>query len=83
MWLSQRQMAFVDAHRNNLPAAFAGFLTVAEHSRAASYTVAKERLSLVESVLGAAVLLWLTLGGGIDAVGHVRTIAKRASRTHP
>jgi STE24 endopeptidase len=69
-WLSRRQVAFVDAHRNELPAAFSGFVSAAEHSRAASYTVAKERLFLVESALGAIVLLWLTLGGGIDAVGH-------------
>lgn len=69
-WLSQRQVAFVDAHRGAPPPAFAGFVSAAEHSRAASYTVAKERLFLVESALGAAVLLWLTLGGGIDAVGH-------------
>jgi STE24 endopeptidase len=69
-WLSRRQIAFVDAHRNEPPAPFAGFISAAEHARAASYTVAKEHLFVIESALGAFVLLWLTLGGGFDAVGQ-------------
>jgi len=69
-WFSRRQIAFVMAHRTEVPPAFAGVVPLADHERAATYTAAKERLSLIESALGAALLLWLTLGGGIDAVGH-------------
>ena len=69
-WLSRRQIAFVMAHRNEVPSAFAGVVPLADHARAASYTAAKQRLALFDSVLGAALLLWLTLGGGIDTVGH-------------
>jgi len=69
-WLSQRQVSFVRAHREQVPQAFTAAVPVAEHARAADYTVAKQRLHLVEAFLGAAVLLWLTLGGGIDRVGR-------------
>ena len=69
-WLSRRQIAFVMAHRNEVPSAFAGVVPLADHARAASYTAAKQRLALFDSVLGAALLLWLTLGGGIDTVGQ-------------
>ena len=69
-WLSRRQIAFVTACRNEVPPAFAGVVPLADHARAASYTAAKQRLALFDSVLGAALLLWLTLGGGIDAVGQ-------------
>ena len=69
IWMAQRQVSFVMGHRNSVPAAFAGVVPLADHERAASYTRAKERLSQVDSVLAAIFLLWLTLGGGIDAIG--------------
>jgi STE24 endopeptidase len=69
-WFSLRQIAFVMAHRAEVPSAFAGVVPLADHARAATYTAAKERLFLLDSALGVALLLWLTLGGGIDAVGH-------------
>ena len=69
-WCSRRQISHVMAHRHDVPAAFAGVVPLAEHTRAASYTVAKQWLLLVETALAAVFLLWLTLGGGIDAVGR-------------
>jgi STE24 endopeptidase len=69
-WLSRRQIAFVLAHRDSVPAPFEGTVPLEDHARAASYTVAKQRLALLDSLVGAALLLWLTLGGGIDTVGY-------------
>ena len=69
-WLARRQISFVTAHRGQVPAAFAGVVSPTEHQRAADYTVARQHLALVESISGTVVLLWLTLGGGIDQIGH-------------
>jgi STE24 endopeptidase len=70
IWLSRRQIAFVTTHRDVVPSEFAGVISSADHARAASYTAAKQRAAIVEAVLGAAFLLWLTLGGGIDLVAR-------------
>ena len=69
VWVSRRQISFVMAHRTSVPPAFTDAVPLVDHDRAARYTAAKERLSQLDSVLAALLLLWLTLGGGIDAVG--------------
>jgi STE24 endopeptidase len=43
---------------------------LASHQKAADYTVAKARLGMVDLLLGAAVLLALTLGGGIQLLSE-------------
>ena len=65
-WLATRQMRHVAVHRDFVPAAFAQTITLAAHQKAADYTVAKARLGMIDVLLGAAVLLALTLGGGIQ-----------------
>jgi STE24 endopeptidase len=68
LWLAQRQVAHVASARASVPAAFAGVVTPAEHAKAADYTVAKQRLGMLEVGFDAAVLAWLTLGGGIARI---------------
>jgi STE24 endopeptidase len=68
LWLSRRQIAYVVGHREAVPAAFAGRIGTAAHLKAADYTIAKERLGEIETVVDAAVLLALTLGGGLAAL---------------
>lgn len=68
IWLVHRQTRFVSSHRAAVPARFADRVALASHQRAADYTLAKLRLSLVEIVFGAVVLVGLTLMGGIDAL---------------
>ncbi len=68
LWLARRQAAHVAAHRDRVPAEFAGTITLASHQKAADYTVAKTRLGMLESVVGALVLLAFTLGGGLQAL---------------
>jgi STE24 endopeptidase len=70
-WLSRRQTAHVRAHRNAVPAAFKDTVSLEAHQKAADYTIDKIRLGNVERILGVAVLLWLTLGGGISLVQKV------------
>jgi STE24 endopeptidase len=67
-WLATRQMHHVAAHRDRVPGAFAGTVTLEAHRRAADYTLAKGRFGLLASALGSAVLLGWTLLGGLDAL---------------
>ncbi len=73
LWLSYRQTRHVAAHRHEVPPAFADAVSAAEHSKAADYTVARQRFGRLELVYDAIVLLVLTLGGGIAALGRLAT----------
>jgi STE24 endopeptidase len=65
-WLSQRQKSFVSDHRAAVPDAFKNSVALDAHQKAADYTVEKEELAGVDSVIGIIFLLLLTLGGGIS-----------------
>jgi STE24 endopeptidase len=65
-WLATRQVRHVARHRAAVPAAFEQAITLAAHQKAADYTIAKTRFSLIEMAWGAAVLLGWTLLGGLD-----------------
>jgi len=66
LWLGQRQIRHVRAHRDHVPALFAGRITLASHRRAADYTVARVHVDCVQSVVHAIVLIGLTLLGGLQ-----------------
>ena len=70
-WLSTRQMRHVALHRNQVPAAFAGEVSLAAHQRAADYTLAKGRFGVLATAFGSVVLLGWTLLGGLDALNTV------------
>jgi STE24 endopeptidase len=70
-WLARRQIRHVLAHRDTVPAAFADRVGLHSHQRAADYTVARSQLSMVERIVEAAVLLGLTLLGGLQALDLV------------
>ncbi|MBC5766031.1 M48 family metallopeptidase [Ramlibacter albus] len=70
LWLASRQIRYVAAHRDSVPPAFAGRITLAGHQKAADYTVVKSRLGIVETAFAAAVLLGWTLLGGLDALNQ-------------
>lgn len=63
VWLSARQIACVRRHRDAVPADFAASVSLDEHRKAADYTVARERLAVVGTVLDLAVSLAWVLGG--------------------
>jgi STE24 endopeptidase len=67
-WLAWRQMRHVAAHRNRVPAAFAGTVSLQAHQKAADYTLARGRFGLITLAVGTAVLLGWTLLGGLDAL---------------
>ena len=70
-WLATRQMRHVAAHRDQVPAAFAGTVTPQAHRKAAEYTLAKGRLGLLSTAFATALLLGWTLLGGLDALNVV------------
>ena len=78
LWLSRRQMRFVASHRDAVPAGFSTAVSGEEHAKAADYTVARQKLGIVEILYDALVLLWLTLGGGIAWIG---ALAAKANGT--
>ncbi|TEA77386.1 M48 family metallopeptidase [Allopusillimonas ginsengisoli] len=65
-WLSARQIRHVHQHRNAVPPEFADRIRLFSHQRAADYTMDKVKLSMVERVVEAAVLVGFTLLGGLQ-----------------
>lgn len=68
LWLSQRQISTVAAHRGRVPEPFATSVSAEEHAKAADYTVAKARFGRVAEIINAVIILALTVGGGIAAL---------------
>jgi STE24 endopeptidase len=67
-WLASRQIRHVAAHAGAVPAQFAERIGLDAHRKAAAYTIAKQRFGLVETAVGTAVLVVLTLLGGLQAI---------------
>ncbi len=66
LWLGSRQIAYVQANRTQVPNAFSASITIEAHQKAADYSTAKTRLTLVEVVMQALLLAALTIGGGLQ-----------------
>jgi len=66
MWLGARQMRHVVRNRDTVPAEFAGRIGAISHERAADYTVARVRLKMWSLLFDSAVLVGLTLLGGLE-----------------
>ncbi|RKP59271.1 M48 family metallopeptidase [Pararobbsia silviterrae] len=63
LWLASRQIRHVASHRAAVPERFAQTISLESHQRAADYTIARTRLTMVEIVVGAVLLVVLTLFG--------------------
>ena len=66
LWLTRRQMNCVSHHRSAVPKEFIGTVSLEEHQKAADYTLARGQINQIDTLLGAGVLLVITLGGGIN-----------------
>jgi len=71
LWLGSRQIAAVQAHRDEVPEPFRGQITLADQQKAADYTTARVQLGRWATVVEMLVKLLLTLGGGLAAVDSV------------
>ena len=82
LWLAQRHVRHVATHRSAVPEAFRATITLEAHQRAADYTTARVRLTMIEVAIGSLFVLALTLGGvlqvlhaawaalGLDGLAH-------------
>jgi STE24 endopeptidase len=68
LWLALRQIGHVRRNRDAVPASFVASITLPAHQKAADYSIAKTRVGIADILLGAAVLLLLTVGGGLQLV---------------
>lgn len=66
LYLGFRQVRTVRQHREAVPVDFVDTISLTDHQKAADYTVAKWSFARGESLVELALLLALTLGGGID-----------------
>lgn len=70
LWLSSRQIAHVRAHRTAVPQPFSASVSAEQHALAADYTAARQRLSMIETIVEAIVVACLTIGGGIAGISE-------------
>jgi STE24 endopeptidase len=68
LWLDVRHLHHVVANRDQVPAGFVGRIDLADHRKAADYTVAKVRIGLIEIGVDTFVLLALTFGGALALI---------------
>lgn len=68
LWLAIRQIRHVAAHRSAVPAEFAEKISLEEHQKAADYSIAKTRLGINSTIAETALLLGLTLAGGLHVL---------------
>jgi STE24 endopeptidase len=71
LWLGSRHITHVLAHRSAVPSAFAGNISLEAHQKAADYSADKTRLVLIEAVVAALLLAWLTIGGGLQMIDNI------------
>jgi STE24 endopeptidase len=67
-WLLQRQVKSVASHRDEVPANFKEQISLSSHQKAADYTLAKSKISLLDIALSALFVVALTLLGGLQAI---------------
>ena len=71
IWLNARQVRHVAQHRAEVPDAFVSQISLADHQKAADYTLTKAKVAQINILIDAAVLLGWTLMGGLSALNAV------------
>ena len=71
IWLNARQVRHVAQHRAEVPDAFVSQISLADHQKAADYTLTKAKVAQIDILIDAAVLLGWTLMGGLSALNAV------------
>jgi STE24 endopeptidase len=70
LWLNARQVRHVAQNRAVVPVSFANQISLADHQKAADYTLAKAKVSQFDILLDASVLIAWTLMGGLGALNN-------------
>ncbi|MGC2166010.1 MAG: M48 family metallopeptidase [Gallionella sp.] len=71
LWLANRHLAHIAAHRSAVPQAFLESIELVDHQKAADYTSAKTRFGIINVLFDSALLVAFTLLGGIRAIDAV------------
>lgn len=71
--LASRQVRNIALHRGEVPADFQGQISLADHQKAADYSIAKTKLGMVNLMVEATVLIGFTLLGGLQLIQNVTT----------
>ena len=71
IWLGRRHISHVLSHRNQVPAAFDGNISLEAHQKAADYSADKTKLVIIEAIVQSILLLALTLGGGLQLIDNI------------
>ena len=66
LWLAARQATYIRSHAEAVPPAFADRISLEQHQKAASYSLARLGVERWDLVLGMLVLLGWTIGGGLN-----------------
>jgi STE24 endopeptidase len=72
-WLASRQIRHVARNAQAVPAQFAERVSLDAHRKAAAYTIARQRLAMLETAVGVALLVALTLLGGVQLIATAVT----------
>jgi STE24 endopeptidase len=70
LWLAKRQHQSIQAHRGEVPEDFREKISLAQHQKAADYSIAGLKLSSWELPYGALLLLLWTFGGGLELLDN-------------
>jgi STE24 endopeptidase len=66
LWLEQKNKKHIIEHRDAVPEKFQDAITLEEHQKAADYSVAKIKAGAIFHWVDLAILLFWTLGGGLN-----------------
>ncbi len=70
LYLNQRQVTSITKYKDQIPAKFAQYLSLAQHQKAAAYNIAKLKLNELETIFSAIILFIFTLGGGLQLINN-------------
>jgi len=73
LWLNARQEGDIRAHAHRVPDPFRQRITLADHQKAAAYSVARLAVERWDLVLSTVLLLAWTLGGGLNLLNSAIT----------
>ena len=69
--LDKRNMDHIIKNRNAVPAKFQDQITLADHQKAADYSVEKIKVAQIFHFIDLVVFLLLTLAGGLELINHL------------
>ncbi|GAB4420862.1 MAG: M48 family metallopeptidase [Bacteriovoracaceae bacterium] len=78
-WLDRRQQKHILEHRSSVPERFQSAITLAEHQKAADYSIAKINAGHFFRIYEVIVLYIWTLGGGLNGLNTLLTSDARSS----